>query len=101
MRKMTSYPAARLGIPDRGILRDGMAPTSWCSIRRRSGRSRRTSEPRPFPDGIAYVIVNGELVVDGGVHTGALPGRALRQAGRDGRPADLTTPSGDMTLSSA
>ena len=43
-------------------------------------RSNATyDEPRQFPDGIEYVIVNGELVVDGGRHTGALPGRALRQ----------------------
>jgi N-acyl-D-amino-acid deacylase len=35
--------------------------------------------PRQFPDGIEHVIVNGELVVDGGRHTGALPGRALRR----------------------
>jgi N-acyl-D-amino-acid deacylase len=34
--------------------------------------------PKQFPDGISYVIVNGSPVVDNGVHTGALPGRALR-----------------------
>ena len=35
-------------------------------------------DPKQFPDGIDYVLVNGKLVVDGAVHTGALPGRALR-----------------------
>ena len=39
-------------------------------------------EPRQFPIGIPYVIVNGAVVVDGGEHTGATPGRALRR-GRD------------------
>ncbi len=39
-------------------------------------------EPRQFPEGIQYVAVNGTLVVDGGKHTGAPPGRALRR-GRD------------------
>jgi N-acyl-D-aspartate/D-glutamate deacylase len=39
-------------------------------------------EPRQFPDGIEHVIVNGTLVVDGGTHTGATPGRALRH-GKD------------------
>jgi N-acyl-D-amino-acid deacylase len=39
-------------------------------------------DPRQFPDGIDFVMVNGELVVDGGRHTGALPGRALHH-GRD------------------
>ncbi|MBI4312761.1 MAG: hypothetical protein HY681_13420, partial [Chloroflexi bacterium] len=39
-------------------------------------------EPKQFPIGIPYVIVNGKVVVDNGAHTGATPGRALRH-GRD------------------
>ena len=39
-------------------------------------------EPRSFPIGIDHVIVAGTLVVDGGEHTGATPGRSLRR-GRD------------------
>ena len=35
-------------------------------------------EPKQYPDGISHVLVNGQLVVDNGAHTGALPGRALR-----------------------
>jgi N-acyl-D-amino-acid deacylase len=35
-------------------------------------------EPRQFPTGIEHVVVNGTLVVDGGTHTGATPGRAIR-----------------------
>jgi len=35
-------------------------------------------EPRQFPTGIDHVIVNGILVVDGGEHTGATPGRGIR-----------------------
>jgi len=35
-------------------------------------------DPKQYPEGIDYVIINGKLVVDNGVHTGALPGRALR-----------------------
>jgi N-acyl-D-amino-acid deacylase len=35
-------------------------------------------EPRRHPAGIGHVIVNGAAVIDGGVHTGALPGRVLR-----------------------
>ena len=42
-------------------------------------RANATFEvPKQYPDGISHVIVNGALVVDNGVHTGALPGRALR-----------------------
>jgi hypothetical protein len=36
-------------------------------------------EPEQYPEGLPYVLVNGELVVDGGAFTGALPGRALRK----------------------
>jgi N-acyl-D-aspartate/D-glutamate deacylase len=35
-------------------------------------------EPHQYPDGIPYVLVAGQLVIDGGEHTGALPGRLLR-----------------------
>jgi N-acyl-D-amino-acid deacylase len=36
-------------------------------------------DPRRYPTGIDYVIVNGTLVVDRGAHTGALPGRVVRR----------------------
>jgi N-acyl-D-amino-acid deacylase len=35
------------------------------------------ADPHQYPEGIAYVIVNGEIVLDKGEHTGALPGRVL------------------------
>ncbi len=35
-------------------------------------------QPKQYPVGIDYVIVNGQPVIDRGIHTGALPGRALR-----------------------
>jgi N-acyl-D-amino-acid deacylase len=78
VRKMTSAPAARLGIPDRGLLRDGYAADLVVFDPARVRSNATYDEPRRYPDGIEYVAVNGELVVDGGGHTGALPGRALR-----------------------
>jgi N-acyl-D-amino-acid deacylase len=82
VRKMTSAPAARLGLPDRGLLRDGYAADLVVFDPARVRANATYDEPRQYPDGIEYVAVNGELVVDGGTHTGALPGRALRS----GRP---------------
>ncbi len=82
VRKMTSAPAARLGLRDRGLLRDGYAADVVVFDPARVRSNATVDEPRQFPDGIEHVIVNGELVVDGGRHTGALPGRALRH-GRD------------------
>ena len=43
------------------------------------GAPATRTNPKQFPAGIDYVIVNGEIVVEGGRHTGALPGRALRR----------------------
>ena len=78
VRKMTSAPAQRLGLQDRGILRDGMK-ADVVVFDPGSVRANATfEEPKQYPDGISHVIVNGTLVVDNGVHTGALPGRALR-----------------------
>jgi N-acyl-D-aspartate/D-glutamate deacylase len=79
VRKMTSAPAARLGLADRGLLRDGMA-ADVVVFDPATVRSTATyDQPRSFPEGIPTVIVNGVLVVDGGQHTGATPGRALRR----------------------
>ena len=78
--KMTGGPAARLGIEDRGTIREGAA-ADLVVFDPATVRSNATyDEPRRYPDGIDHVIVNGQLVVDGGVHTGATPGRALRRA---------------------
>jgi N-acyl-D-amino-acid deacylase len=80
VRRMTSAAAARLGLDDRGTLRDG-ATADIVVFDPATVRSNATyDEPRRFPDGIDRVIVNGELVVDGGSHTGRTPGRALRNA---------------------
>jgi N-acyl-D-amino-acid deacylase len=80
--KMTSMPAARLGLKDRGTLRDGFV-ADVVVFDPATVRSNATyDDPRRFPDGIEHVIVDGRLVVDDGEHTGALPGRALRR-GRD------------------
>ncbi len=83
IRKMTSYPAQRLGIPDRGLLRDGMKADVVVFDPATVRATATYDQPRRFPDGIPYVIVDGALVVDGGAHTGATPGRALRRGRAD------------------
>jgi N-acyl-D-amino-acid deacylase len=81
VRKMTSAPAARLGLTDRGLLRDGFVADLVIFDPARVRSNATYDEPRRFPTGIEYVVVNGELVVDHERHTGALPGRALRSGG--------------------
>jgi N-acyl-D-amino-acid deacylase len=82
IRKMTSFPAQRLGIPDRGLLRDGFKADVVVFDPGRVRAPATRAEPKQFPIGINYVVVNGKVVVDQAEHTGTLAGRALRR----GRP---------------
>jgi N-acyl-D-amino-acid deacylase len=79
VHRMTGAPAARLGLGDRGVIAEGLA-ADLVVFDPSTVRSNATyDEPKQFPDGIPYVFVNGVAVVDGGEHTGATPGRALRR----------------------
>ena len=82
IRHMTSLPAQRLGLADRGLVRPGMAADIAVFDPAASGISATYDEPRRLAQGFQHVAVNGELVLDGGVHTGATPGRALRRGRR-------------------
>ena len=80
VRKMTSLNAAKLGIRDRGLLRAGdFADVTLFDPERVTDRATY-ERPFAYPEGIAYVVVNGKLVLDQGKPTGARPGRALRHA---------------------
>ena len=79
IRKMTSFPAQRLGIPDRGLLRDGFKADIVVFNPDTVKTHATKSDPKHYPVGIEYVIVNGRVVIDRGENTGALPGRALRR----------------------
>lgn len=79
VRKMTSGPAQRLGFFDRGVLRPGAAADVVCFDADGVRDTATYEDPRRAPDGVPYVLVNGTVVVDGGRHTGATPGRALRR----------------------
>ena len=79
IRKMTSFPAQRLGLPDRGLLRDGFKADIVVFNPDTVKTYATREDPRHYPVGIDYVIVNGRVVIDKGENTGALPGRALRR----------------------
>jgi N-acyl-D-amino-acid deacylase len=82
VKKMTSMNADKIGIKDRGRLREGM----WADITIFDPNrviDRATFEnPHQFPLGIEYVIVNGAVTVDREQHTGALAGRVIYGPGR-------------------
>ena len=81
IQKMTGLPAKRVGLRERGLLLAG----SYADITIFDPRTvidRATFEmPNQHPDGIKYVIVNGQLSVDDGRRTAALAGRPLRGPG--------------------
>lgn len=80
VRKATSLPARTIGLKDRGLIKEGF----WADITvfdPDTVKSRCTFEndARPeYPEGIPYVLVNGQIVVDDNEHTGTLPGKVLR-----------------------
>jgi N-acyl-D-amino-acid deacylase len=79
VRKMTSLNANRLGISDRGLIKPGMfADVTIFDADRIIDRATYT-EPFQYNEGIEYVIVNGQIVLDRGRHTGVASGKALRK----------------------
>jgi len=83
IRKMTSWPATRMRLERRGVIREG----AWADITifdlARVQDLSTYDEPVLFPTGIEFVLVNGEVVIeDGGAHTGARPGHVLYGAGK-------------------
>jgi N-acyl-D-amino-acid deacylase len=81
VRKMTSAAAQRLGLTDRGLVRDGLVADLVVFDPARVRSNATYAEPRRYPDGIELVVVNGSIVVDGGRHTGVRPGRVIRRSG--------------------
>ena len=84
VRKMTSLPASRMRLADRGILRPGMAADIVAFDPERVRERSTYADPNHYSEGIPYVAVNGELVVDGGRITEARPGRPLLGPGYAG-----------------
>ena len=81
VQKMTGMPAARVGLKERGFLREGMF-ADIAIFNPATVIDRATFEaPNQYPEGVAYVIVNGQLSVDAGKRTSALAGRPLRGPG--------------------
>ena len=79
VRKMTSLPASILNLPDRGTIADG----KWADLvifDPATVADKATFEdPFQYPVGIDTVLVNGQVVLDEGKHTGARPGKVLKR----------------------
>jgi N-acyl-D-amino-acid deacylase len=80
VRKMTSLPAQKLGLRDRGVIRPG----AWADLVVFNPETvvdvATYADPKKYPEGIEYVIVNGVLTVSKGRHTGARAGKVLKRS---------------------
>jgi N-acyl-D-amino-acid deacylase len=79
VRRMTSLPAARLGLQDRGLLLEGMKADITVFDPETISDKSTFDNPHVYPTGINSVIVNGEVTVAKGDHTGALNGKILKK----------------------
>jgi dihydroorotase/N-acyl-D-amino-acid deacylase len=79
VRKMSSLPAQRLGLLDRGVLRPGMKADVAIFDPARIADRATFEQPHQYADGVVTVLVNGEIVYDQGAMTAARPGKALHR----------------------
>jgi N-acyl-D-aspartate/D-glutamate deacylase len=81
VHKTTGAAAAALGLRDRGVIREGCWGDVVVFDPGRIADQATYDEPHRYAVGVNTVVVNGEVVIDGGEHTGALPGRVLSRHG--------------------
>jgi N-acyl-D-amino-acid deacylase len=77
IRRMTSMPAQKFGLTDRGFLREGYAADILVSDENEVEDLATYEKPHVFSKGFKYVIVNGQLVVEDEKHLGTRSGKAL------------------------
>jgi dihydroorotase/N-acyl-D-amino-acid deacylase len=82
VRKMTSFPAARLKLTDRGVLRPGMKADIAVFDPARVRDTATYTQPHQYAEGFACVIVNGQVVFEKDAITAARPGRVLYGPGK-------------------
>ena len=79
IRKMTSFPAQTMNLQYRGMLKEG----NWADVVIFDSDTiidnATYMDPHQYATGIDYVLVNGEIVMDHGVHTNKKPGQILRR----------------------
>jgi len=98
VRKMTSLPAQRLGLTDRGILRDGQVADVVVFDLELTAAPASFERPREFAVGMEHVLVCGRPVLSNGVMTGATPGQALRGPACGSNPGSAFLNSSDSLL---
>lgn len=77
VRKMTSFPAKRLKLADRGLIHEGLKADLVVIDPMHVRDTATLNDPHQYPEGIPIVIVNGEVVFENGTMTAARPGKVL------------------------
>ena len=76
---LTSRPAARLRLPDRGLVKEGYKADLVLFNPRTVAAGSTFEEPRRLPTGIPHVLIDGRFVIEDGRRTNELPGRSIRR----------------------
>jgi N-acyl-D-aspartate/D-glutamate deacylase len=79
VRRITSLPAERLRLKDRGILKEGMFADITIFDENRIQDKATYQKPNQYPEGIEYVIVNGRIIVENEKFTNCKSGMIIRQ----------------------
>ena len=79
IKRMTSFPAQRLGLQGRGLIREGMTADITIFNSETIIDKGTFAEPNQYPIGIEYVIVNGQIAVEKGSISSVRAGRVLRR----------------------
>ncbi|MFX1278067.1 MAG: amidohydrolase family protein [Promethearchaeota archaeon] len=77
IRRMTSYPAQKLGLKYRGLLREENSADITIFDFKKIIDKATYENPRLYSEGVEYVFINGVLALDGGVFTGSLSGQPI------------------------
>ncbi len=83
IRKMSAFPAQRLGLADRGVLREGMVADLVVLDPARVRDPATFERPHQYAEGVRLVMVGGAVVFEDGAMTAARPGVVLQGPGRD------------------
>ncbi len=81
IRRMSSLPAQKFQLKDRGLIREGMAADLVVFDEKTVGDQSTFGKPHAYSVGFQFVLVNGQIVLQNGKHTGVRSGQVLKGSG--------------------
>jgi N-acyl-D-amino-acid deacylase len=79
IRRMTSLPARKFGLRDRGLIREGMAADIVIFDEKKISDAATYEKPHAYSTGFTYILVNGQVTIENGKHIGTRAGIALKK----------------------